>query len=122
MASKVFDANTECTDVQNAAKTKSAQAVLDCGEKKCKTSEGNAQQEQDCLCSNCVAEDKAAREASCACGLADANSKVACGIYKRLYSSCSARDNHSSWTIWWVIIASVALIIGAGTVAVITRR
>merc|ERR1712010_49442 len=89
-----------CSDQQNVAKTNTAQAVLDCGTRMCKDAEGNSQQEQACLCANCVTEDKAAREASCACGLGDANSAAACKIYERLYTTCSGGASvHATATV-----------------------
>merc|ERR1712010_80366 len=83
---KTQSVNDACTNAQNELKTKTAQAVLDCGNSKCKHAEGNSLQEQACLCANCVAEDKAARESSCACGLSDPNSAAACQIYQRMYT------------------------------------
>merc|ERR1711924_521922 len=83
------NSNAVCTDAQNEAKTRTAQAVLDCGTQKCKETQGDSRAEQACLCRNCVAEDQAAEVASCACGLSDPNSASACKIYQRLHATCS---------------------------------
>merc|ERR1719486_170760 len=86
-----------CTTAQNTAKTDSAQAVLDCGTKKCSKVKGNSQ--QDCLCKHCASENKKAQAASCACGLADTNSKAACQIYQRLNAKCSSAMRMASTSL-----------------------
>merc|ERR1712178_242530 len=83
----------DCTDPQNELKTRTAQQVLDCGNDKCKKAQGNSIQEEQCLCENCAEQNAAAKKASCACGLQDANSAAACKIYDKLHAKCESSAN-----------------------------
>merc|ERR1711871_1790415 len=100
-AADTAGSDAACTGEQNDQKTATAQAVLDCGNSKCTESQGNPEKEQACLCQNCAAEDAAAKNASCTCGLSDPNSRQACNIYQRLETTCKdssgTTDESCSW-------------------------
>merc|ERR1711934_113262 len=108
-AESAADSNAVCTDTQNEAKTSTAQSVLDCGTQKCKSTQGDAHAEQACLCQNCVAEDKAAKDASCACGLSDPNSASACKIYQRLYTTCSGAASVQTGAVFVIAVLTTVM-------------
>merc|ERR1711871_398286 len=87
-----------CTDAQNAAKTRTAKASLDCSTAHCSNMAKSSAEETKCIAEHCAKETADSKQATCACGVSHSNTdkdnREACGIYTSL-SSEFASINHS---------------------------